>query len=170
MANASSGSCITDAKIQVSYDSLSGSATTWVDLPAMQKVTKSYSETQANKTRHSASGTKFVTPCGTSTRTEQYSVQMLFCNDDPLSWYLKDGDERWFKIIKGSAGDAALYTEIFKAKYVDGGYTWDNTTEDGEEVTFTLEATGTVARTHKAASPTESKYWGVGNMTHNPGT
>lgn len=156
MATASSGSCIVDAKIEVSYDSLSGSATAWVVLPAMQKVTKTYSETQANKTRHSASGTKFVTPCGTSTRTESYSVQMLFANDDPITWYLRDGDERWFRITKGTTSPASSFTETFKGKYVDGGFTWDNTTEDGEEITFTIEATGVV--THGQPAGTGKQY------------
>lgn len=156
MATASSGSCIVDAYIQVSYDSLSGSPTTWVTLPAMQKVTKTYKDTQANQTRHSASGTKFVQPCGTNTRTESYSVQMLFCNDDPITWYLRDGDEFWFRILKGTSSPASAFLEQLKAKVVDGGWTWDNTTEDGEEITFSLEATGTV--THGQPAGTSKHY------------
>lgn len=160
MATASSSSCIIDAKIEVSYDSLSGSPTTWVVLPSMQKVTKSYNETQAGKTRHSASGGKFVTPCGSNTRSEVYTVQMLFANDDPLSWYIKDGEEVWWRITKGTSGDAALYTQKFKGKFIDGGFTWDNTVEDGEEITFTIEATGTVVMSHKPANPLNSKKYG----------
>lgn len=156
MATASSSSCIIDAKIEVSYDSLSGSPTTWVVLPTMQKVTKSYNETQAGKTRHSASGGKFVTPCGASTRSEVYTVQMLFANDDPITWYLRDGDERWFRVTKGTTSPLSSFTEQFKGKYIDGGFTWDNTVEDGEEITFTIEATSTV--THGQPAGTGKQY------------
>jgi hypothetical protein len=124
-------------------------------------VTKAFQDTQANRTRHSHSGGQFVTPCGTDSRTPVYTVQCLVCNDDPLHWYFRDGDIVKVRLTKGTLSPFTSFTEVFDAKYVDGGFDWDNTTEDGEEVTFTLEATSTVDSTGITGSsvPYTSNSW-----------
>lgn len=139
MADAGCSSCIVDAKVEISHDD----GVTYFEVPAVQRVTKTFRETTANETRHSHSGGVFVKPCGSDSRTPIYSVQVLFCNDDPLHWYLKDGDIVKVRITKGGTSPHSLFAEVLDAKYVDGGFDWDNTTEDGEEQTFTLESTST---------------------------
>lgn len=142
MAGAGCSSCIKDAYIQISRDNFA----TAHELPAVQRVTKSYQDNQANRTRHSHSGGQFVSPCGTSSRTAVYQVQALFCSDDPINWYLRDGDIVKVKIWRGRSAPLVGFNESLEVKYVDGGWDWDNTTEDGEQYTFTLEATSAVTK------------------------
>lgn len=142
MADAGCSSCLKDAYIEISRDA-------WVtshELPAIQRITKTYQDTQANRTRHSHSGGQFVSPCGSDSRTPTYQVQALFCSDDPIWWYLRDGDILEVKFWKGRAAPDDDFAEALEVKYVDGGWDWDNTTEDGEQITFTLEATSAVTR------------------------
>lgn len=152
MADAGCKSCIVDAQVEISHNNVD-----WYDVPAVQRITKAYQDSQANRTRHSHSGGQFVTPCGTDSRTPVYTVQCLVCNDDPLHWYLRDGDIVHVRITKGQSSPFTSFSETLEAKYVDGGFDWDNTSEDGEEITFTLEATSAVAYTG-IAGPVSAPY------------
>lgn len=145
MATATSGSCVTGAKIEITTLPVGGSPT-WHRLPCVQKITKTYTDTEATKVRHSDSGDQFVTICGSSTRTPKFEVTAFYANDDPIEWYLHDGDLVRVKITKGGASPYSSFTETFDAKYVDGGRTWDNSSTDGEQYTYTFEATSTVTK------------------------
>jgi hypothetical protein len=150
MADASCSSCVRSAWAEVSHNA----GVDWDELPAVQKITKTYEEETANQTRHSNSGEQFVTPCGASSRTPVYEIQFLFCKDDPLYWYIRDNDNVRLRMKKGqlvadggSDDDMADFSETVDVKVVDQGFTWDNTVADGEEITFRFEATGNATRT-----------------------
>jgi len=145
LADGSCKSCVKSATVRISYDE----GATWLELPAIQKITKSFNEETANETRHSNSGGAFVKPCGADSRTDVYTVQHLVCDSDPLEWYLRDGDPvspdiLWFQMVKGKEDTHDEFAEQFAGKYISGGYTWDNTSKDGEERTFTVERTGSL--------------------------
>lgn len=143
MADAACSACIVDAYIEISRDDF----VTTFELPAIVRITKTYQEQQANRRRHSHSGGQFVSPCGSDSRTPTYAVTALFCADDPLYWYVRDGDLFKVRMYKGRSAPLDDYIEELEVKYVDDGWDWDNENEDGEEITFTLEATSAVTRT-----------------------
>lgn len=155
LADGNCKSCVDDAYIHISYDD----GVTWLELPAIQKITKSFNEETANETRHSGSGGAFVKPCGADSRTDVYTVQHLVCDSDPIEWYLQDGDPvpgaeppgsrpetLKFRIVKGHDATHVQFADEFDGKYIEGGFNWDNTSKDGEERTFTIERTGTLTR------------------------
>lgn len=128
-------SCIKSHWLEVSHDDGSN----WFEIPSVLRTQKGYEDQDATKKRHSQSGSKKVDVCGSDSRTENITVDVLFCDDDPLDWYIRDGDIAWFRRYK-SKGTTESF-ETFKAKVVFQGDDWDNDSEDGEERQFILETT-----------------------------
>lgn len=145
MATASSGSCVTGAFIEITTLPVGGSPT-WYRLPMVKKVEKSFTETTANKQRHSDSGDQEVTICGASTRTAVYNVTAFYANDDPIEWYLHDNDTVRVRITKGAASPFSTFTETFDGKFIDNGRTWDNNNNDGEEYTYRFEPSSSITK------------------------
>lgn len=136
------GSCIDSLFVEISHDS----GANWEELPAIKRVNKTFQDNQAQTIRHSNTGKKFVSQCGgADSRTEQYSVDHYPCDENPIEWYLRGGDEVWWRVHKERAAGTNKM-EVFRGKYIDGGYDWDNGTEDQEVRTFTIELTSSVAR------------------------
>lgn len=140
MADATCKSCIDDHWVEISHDN----GANWHEVPAVIKSAKTFQDQTANTIRHSNSGKKKVSPCGSDSRTEVVTVDILFCDDDPVTWYLDDGDLVWVKRHKTRGN--ALSTEEFQGKVVLQGDDWDNDTEDGEQRQFIFEAASPFAR------------------------
>jgi hypothetical protein len=139
-----------DAYVTVKHPGTPAPLGVELTLPCVKRVQQTFQETNPNRTRHSHSGRKFVTPCGAATRTEVYTITALFANQTPMHWYVKDGDVVTAKFVKGTVSPEDVYTVTQDCKVVWQGFDWNNESEDSEEITLVFEAVGTATYEFKA--------------------
>lgn len=135
MAGPSSASCITGMWVEISHNA----GTNYFEVPGIKSIQQAYANRNAGSIRHSNSSDVFVTPCGEQARTLTYNGTIYFFDDDPIDWYLQSGDTVRWRVHKGRDAVKTLIIQEFDGKYVVGPKDWDNSTDDNEEFTFTIE-------------------------------